>query len=306
MYSLEESHLGGKGSYLIQGTTVNALAVKQPAADDLLLHLIDQFGHLSGEIGIFLTEFLHDSVLDGEHSLVADVLIVCIEGVHKISLAECEDLIEHIMIQLAGRIFEFGLADLGDNAVYKAEQLLYLRMSLHNGVVHNVVGYLVGARFDHDHLIHRCGNGEVKVALSALLLGGVNDELAVHKTHENAADRSVPRNIRYRQGDGCADHCRDLGGAILIDRHNGKCERHVIAQVLGEERANGAVDDTCGQDSLFAGLTLAFEISAGDLTCGVHSLLIVNRQGEEVDAVAGLSGCCGAAKHGGIAVSYKA
>ena len=306
VHSLEESHLGGKGSYLVEGTTVNALALKQPATDDLLLHLIDQFGHLGGEIGIFLAKFFDDRVLDREHSLVTDILVVGIESVHEIRLAEGKDLIEHIVIKLAGRIFEFGLAYLIDNAVDEHEQILDLGMSLHDSVVHNIVGNFVGARLDHDHLVHRRGNGQLKVALFSLCLCGIDDELAVNKTHENARDRSVPRNIRYRQCDGGAEHSGDLWRAVLIDRHNGECECYVVAQILGEEGTDRAVDDARGQYCLFAGFALALEVTAGDLSRCVHSLLIVNRQGEEVYAVAGLCGRGGAAKHGGIAVADEA
>ena len=104
MYSLEESHLGGKGTDLVKRTSVNTLALKQPAAHDLFLHLVDQLGHLYRQVGIFLAELFKYCVLDRNHSFVADVLVVGVERVHQISLAEGKDLIEHIVVKLAGRI----------------------------------------------------------------------------------------------------------------------------------------------------------------------------------------------------------
>ena len=83
-------------------------------------------------------------------------------------------------------------------------------MSLHDGVVHYVVGDLVCARLDHNDLAHGRGDSQVKIALGALCLGGVDDQLAVNKTHEHSADRSVPRNIGNGQCDGRTEHGGDL------------------------------------------------------------------------------------------------
>ena len=179
-------------------------------------------------------------------------------------------------------------------------------MREHDGVVHIVVGDFLCACLDHDDLLHRGGNRQLQRAHVALCLGGVDDRLAVDHADEDAADRSVPRNIRDGEGDGCADHAGDLMRAVGIHCHDGQRNRNVVAQILREQGADRAVDDARGQNCLLARATLAAQEAAGDLACRIHSLLEVDREGQEVDAVAGLfrRGCAG--KHDGLAVADEA
>ena len=121
-----------------------------------------------------------------------------------------------------------------------------------------------------------------------------------------SAERAVPRNIGDGKRDRRADHCNNLGLAIVVNRHNGEGEGNVIAKVLREERTNGTVDNAGSENCLFAGLAFSLEVTAGDLTCGIHSLLKVYGERKEVDALAGLFGCGCGAKNGSLTVSYKA
>ena len=92
----------------------------------------------------------------------------------------------------------------------------------------------------------------------------------------------------------------------MIHGHDGEGQSHVVAQILGEQGTDGTVDDAGGQNGLLGGLTLALQVTAGDLTGSVHSLVEVHGQGQEVDAVAGLLGSGGAAENGGVAVAAEA
>ena len=65
---------------------------------------------------------------------------------------------------------------------------------------------------------------------------------------------------------------------------------HVIAEVVGEQGADGPVDDAAGEDALLAGAALPAVEAAGDAAHGVQLLLKVHAQGEEVDAVPGTGG----------------
>ena len=89
----------------------------------------------------------------------------------------------------------------------------------------------------------------------------------------------------------------------MVDRHDGRHDGHVVAEIVGEERTDGAVDDAAGQDALLAGAALAAVEAAGDAADGVHLLLKVDGEGEEVDAVAGTGGRGGADQHAGVAVA---
>ena len=100
---------------------------------------------------------------------------------------------------------------------------------------------------------------------------------------------------------------------------NGSClcrygETAVLCCATASEKPRDGIDflplsvdfDAAGQDCLLGGLTLALEVTAGDLTGSVHSLVEVHGQGQKVDAVAGLLGSGGAAENGGVAVAAEA
>ena len=57
----------------------------------------------------------------------------------------------------------------------------------------------------------------------------------------------------------------------------------------GKRRAQRPVGEAAGEDRLLAGPALTAEERAGDLARGVHALLDVDGEGEEVDALAGLA-----------------
>ena len=303
----QNADLGAQGTDGVHGTAVHALLVhQQPAADDLLLDLVDQLLHDGRDLGVLGLELSDDGILNGNHAGVADVLIIGVQSGHDVLLAEGEDLVEHIVIQIAGGVLELGLADVSDDGVDEDQQLLDLGVSLHDGLEHGVVVHFLGACLDHDHLLHGSGHGQLQIAHLALSLGGVDHDLTVHETHEHAADGAVPRNVGDGEGDGSTDHSGDLGGAVVIHGHDGEGQSHVVAQILGEQGTDGTVDDAGGQNGLLGGLTLALQITAGDLTGSVHSLVEVHGQGQEVDAVAGLLGSGGAAENGGVAVAAEA
>ena len=119
----------------------------------------------------------------------------------------------------------------------------------------------------------------------------------------NARDGAVPRNVGDCESGRSTDHSGNLGLAVVVNGPNGQRKSYVVTQILGEQGTDGAVDDARGQDSLLRGLTLSLEITAGDLTGSVHSFFKVNRQGQEIDAVAGLCGCGSAAQNDGVAVT---
>ena len=90
----------------------------------------------------------------------------------------------------------------------------------------------------------------------------------------------------------------------MIHGHDGTHHGHIVAEVVGEQGADGAVDDAAGQDALLPGTALAAVEAAGDAAHGVHLLLKVHAQGEEVDTVTGTGRGGDAAQHAGIAVAH--
>ena len=299
----QHADLGVEGADLVLGAAVNAVAFEQPCLDDLLLELVGDLVEELIHVGILL-EVLLVPVLD--HLVPAGLADVLVVGVHRgLGLVHevLDDLVEQLLVEARVRVVELGLADLGDHAVDELDLLLVLVVGKLDGLVHGVVIDLVRAGLDHDDLLAGGNDGDVKVGDLALLARGVEDKLAVHKADLERADRAVPGDVRDGEGGGGADQGRDLGGAVVIDAHDRRHDGNVVAEVIGEEGADGAVDDAARQDALFAGTALAAVERAGDAADGVKLLLKVNGEGEEVDAVAGTGGSGGADEHAGIAVA---
>ena len=173
-----------------------------------------------------------------------------------------------------------------------------------DGLEHHIVGHLVGAGLDHDHLLGGGDHGDVQVGDLTLLAVGIKDQLAVHKTHLQRAHRAVPGDIGDGESRGGADEARDLGRAVVVHAHDRGHDGHVVAEVGGEEGTDGPVDDAAGQDALLTGTAFPAVKGAGDAAHGVELLLEVHAQGEEIDAVPGTGGGGGAHQDPGVAVAH--
>ena len=175
-------------------------------------------------------------------------------------------------------------------------------MGGHDGIVHDVIGQLLGAGLNHDHLLVGGGHGQIELGGVLLLVGGVEDDLAVHIAHLQAADGAGPGDAGIGQAGGHADHGGHLGRAVPVHAHDGGGDHHVVAEVVGEQGADGAVDHAAGQHGGQGGLALTAHEGAGDPAHGVQLLLEVHGEGEEVHAVPGAGGYGDGHQHGGLAV----
>ena len=302
----QQADLGGQRADLVHLAAVDALLlVEQPAADDEFLELVERLVDLGGVGLLLVVELRVDALLDGGKALVAHALVVGVErGAHVLD-GELLDRLEEVGGDLDRLEGELRLADLGLDLLDLADHLLDLGVALDDRVEHDVVGDLVGARLDHadDVLVRR--DGQVQVALRALLGGRADDDLAVDKPDVDTGDRSVPGDIGDGQRERNAAHAGDLGRAVGVDRHDGHDDRAVVAHVLGEERADGAVDEAGVEDRLVGGARLALDEGAGDLADRIELLLEVDRQREKVDALAGLLGGGDVAEHDRLAPAHE-
>ena len=86
-------------------------------------------------------------------------------------------------------------------------------------------------------------------------------------------------------------------GHDMVDRQRDRDQLGLAVPALGEERPQRAVDHAGDERALLAGAALALEEGSGDLARGVHALLDIHRQREEVD-VTRIPGGRGAQHHG--------
>ena len=77
----------------------------------------------------------------------------------------------------------------------------------------------------------------------------------------------------------------DVGLVDLVGREDRRDDLDLVAEPVGERRADRAVDHASGQRGLLARARLTLDEAAGELARGVHALLEVDRQREEVQVL---------------------
>ncbi len=202
----------------------------------------------------------------------------------------CEALIavEHGLVDLDDLELFLGLAHLlGELALQRAE-LLDLRVGDVERVEDLRLGDLVGARLDHQDRLLGAGHDQVEVGGrlgvgEQVGLGRVDDEVAVDLADAHRAHRGGQRDVGDHQRGRGAVHREDVVRVDVVDRERDRHELRVVAPFLREQRADRAVDHARGERALLAGATLALEEGAGDFARGVHALLDIHRQREEID-----------------------
>src|SRR5690606_19524124 len=140
---------------------------------------------------------------------------------------------------------------------------------------HHFLGNLVTARLHHVDGVLRAGDNQMHVAFFHLLDGGIDHKLPVHPSDNHSADGAIKGNVGNGKGGGGAEHGRNLGRTVLIDGKNRRDHLHFIPESLREQRADRAVNQTAGENRLFAGTAFPLDESAGNLPDGVQPLLIV-------------------------------
>ena len=198
-----------------------------------------------------------------------DILVVGVHGLLGLVHELVHDLVEQLLVELGVVILHLGLADLGDDLVNKVDLLADLLVGLHDAGVHNLVGDLVGAGLDHDHLFPCGGHSDVHAAGLALLLIGVQDNLAVTVAHLQTADGAGEGDLRIADAGGGADHGGHLGGAVVVHTHDSALNAHVVAEVIGEQGTHRPVDQAAGQHGGQRGAALPAHKAAGNAAHGV-------------------------------------
>ena len=160
-------------------------------------------------------------------------------------------------------------------------------MAEQDGLGHDVLGQELGARLDHHDRVAGAGDDEVELRLLELAVGRVDDELAVDAADADGADRARERDLADRQRGRGGDRAEDVGLVLLVGREDRDDELDVVLVALGEERPDRAVGQAGGQGGRLGRARLALDEAAGDLARGVHPLLELDREREEVEARAG-------------------
>ena len=154
------------------------------------------------------------------------------------------------------------------------------------------LGNLVGTRLDHQDGLFGAGHDEVEVRAllgvrEQVLLFGIDDEVAVDLADAHGSDRRREGDVGEHDGRRGAIHGQDVVRMDVVDGQRDRDQLRVVAPVLRKQRPQRAVDHARGQGRLLPRPALALEERPRDFPRGVHSLLHVDRERQEIDIAHG-------------------
>ncbi|TXT32093.1 MAG: hypothetical protein FD131_655 [Rhodocyclaceae bacterium] len=158
------------------------------------------------------------------------------------------------------------------------------------GAEHDFLGQLLRFRFDHQHGGGGAGDDEVELAGLELLFRRVEDVLAIGIADAGGTDRAGEGNARQRQCGRGADHRRDVGIDLGVDRQHVNDDLDFVVEAIREQRADRAIDQAAGQRFLFGRTAFALEETTGDTAGSVGLFLVIDGQRKEILARLGILG----------------
>src|SRR4029453_15864207 len=256
----------------------HALAIEDLVEALLVLDSFDDVvlarGHLDRR-GLLREDLLHGrgslaepDLLDGLANAAGEALLEVggDVGLEPFGLA---DLLAKLLLPLADR------DDLGVRQLERLEEPL--------------LWDLVAAGLDHRQAVLRADDDQVEsVVLLALFERRVEDELVVDQRDANRAHRPDEGQRRDHQRRRGAVDAQDVVRDDHVRRQDGADHLHLVAEALRPQRPDRAVDHPRGQDRPLGWAPLTLEEAAGDLPRGVHALLDVDGEWEEIRALARL------------------
>ena len=111
-----------------------------------------------------------------------------------------------------------------------------------DGAEHDVLGQLLRLGLHHQHALGGAGHHQVELRALHLVGGRVEDVLAVLIADAGGGDRAEERDAGQRQRGRAADHGDDVGVVLQVVAEHGGDDLDLVAETLGEQRADRPVD----------------------------------------------------------------
>ena len=258
------------------------------AADELLADPLDGERLDVLELGLAVglrddRQRLAELVADSRGDRVVRVLLVL--EVDRELLRRLRRLVRDLLLGGAEDLDEAlrGLETLGDDLLGRGG----------GAVADEVPGLRGGLGLDHHDrdvavLDHAAGDDHVERRALGLGDGRERDPLAVDVRDAGGADRAGERQPGDLGGQRRGVDRDDVVEVVGVEREDGLDDLDLVAQPVLERRAQRSVDQAAGEDRALARAALASEERAGDAPDGVHPLLDVDGEREEVELVLGL------------------
>jgi hypothetical protein len=144
----------------------------------------------------------------------------------------------------------------------------------------------LGAALHHDQRLARPRHDQLQVALGLLGVGGIHDPFAADATEPHGPDRTEERDLGERERRRRTEEGRQIRRVLAVVSEHGGRHLHLVAEALGKEGPNRAVDETADQDLPIREPRLALEEPARDLARRRCLLDEVHGERKEIDALA--------------------
>ena len=180
----------------------------------------------------------------------------------------------------------FGLPDLRLELLLRVADPADLRVGELERFDHLLLGHLACSCLDHRQRVLRADDDEVEGRLLRHRQRRVDDELAVDQADAHGAHRSHEGQRRDHQRRRGAVDGQDVVRRDEVGGEDRADHLHLVPEALRPERPNRAVSHTRGEDGALRGTSFTLEETAGDLAGGVHALLDVDGEREEVRSLA--------------------
>src|SRR2546428_729390 len=125
------------------------------------------------------------------------------------------------------------------------------------------------AALDHEDGVVGAGDDHIEVGFVELRDRGIRHELSVDEPDAHRSDGSVEGDLRDRQCRGRRVDREDVRVVLLVRRKGRNDDLDVVAETLGEERAQWTVHQAAGEDAVLRGASFAAWERARDLPGGV-------------------------------------
>ena len=153
--------------------------------------------------------------------LVTTLMLGCIFLGNSIAfiIAEIIDLLSHFFVLLWYLIGTYSFTYLFAEAFLGFYLYFDRFMSKVNSISHILFRYLIHFPFYHGNKLLRGSDHDIHIRFCQLLCTWVDDELPIDTPYAYLGDRSIERNVRYRQASRGSESRQGIRHHVLIMRH---------------------------------------------------------------------------------------
>ena len=196
--------------------------------------------------------------------------------------------------------------ELGEELLLHVAERADRLLGEHEGGEHVLFGNLVSAGLEHVDRVLGTGDDEIEVGVLSLVKGRVDEKLTGVgvATDAHAGKRALERQPGGHQGCRGAHDRDDVRLVDLVGGEDGGDNLNLVAEPVGERRADRTVNHPSSKGGLLTRARLTLDETARKLAGGIHPLLEVDRQREEVQVLRELRRG-GGHEDDGLALTHK-